>query len=140
MVEQEATHDARTDLSDLVRDRRAELRLSLRALAQRTADPETGVPVIKPSTLENLEKNSPRMTWVPRVPELKALARALECPLARVRDAAGAQFFGIDSLRDQSGEVKAMVAHAESLSPEDQAKVAAIVEAYARQSRSSDGA
>ncbi|NUH35323.1 XRE family transcriptional regulator [Streptomyces samsunensis] len=138
MAEQEPTR-ARTHLSDLVRDRRAELRLSLRGLEAQCVDPDTGEGgLVKYSWIDRLEKRQPVIP--PQLPELRALAVGLQLPLSRLQDAAGAQFFGIDSLRDQSGEVKAMVAHAETLSPEDQAKVAAIVEAYARKSRSPDGA
>ena len=138
MAEQEPTR-ARTHLSDFVRDRRAELGLSLRGLEARCVDPETGEDgLVKYSWIDRLEKRQPVIP--PQLPELRALAAGLQLPLSVIQDAAGAQFFGIDSLRDQSGEVRAMVAHAEGLSPEDQAKVAAIVEAFARQSRPSDGA
>ncbi|MGW3570182.1 XRE family transcriptional regulator [Streptomyces sp. NPDC000941] len=140
MAEQEPMYArGRAHLSDLVRARRAELRLSLRALADRCVDPEAGGgSLVKYSWIDRLEKRLPVIP--PQLPELRALAAGLQLPLVMLQDAAGAQFLGIDSLRAQSGEVMALLAHAEELSPEDLAKVTAMVEAFARKGRKSDGA
>lgn len=108
---------ARTDLSDLVRDRRAELRLSLRAVEARGAtNPADGKPWIKYSWIDRLEKGEPVIA--PQLPQLEALATALEIPLGRIKDAAGAQFFGIDVVWSESNEARALVRRADRMTPE----------------------
>ncbi|MGW7435653.1 hypothetical protein [Streptomyces sp. NPDC054849] len=124
---------ARTDLSDLLRDRRVELRRSLRQVEERTGLREDGTPVIKRSTLDNLEKAVPRMSWTPRLPELQALARAYELPLARVQDAAGAQFMGIDSVWSSSGRARALVQNAEKLTPRQLELLEELAETFANE-------
>jgi hypothetical protein len=52
MAEQETSYA----LSDLVKRRRAELRLSLRKFAETCIDPETGIQEIKHAWVERLEK------------------------------------------------------------------------------------
>lgn len=113
-----AEHDApaRTDLSDLVRARRQELRLSLRALQDRTLDPDTGEPLLKYSWIDRLEKGQPVIP--PQYLQLRALADALELSLGRVQDAAGAQFFGIDTVWSESHEARALVRRADRMTPE----------------------
>lgn len=128
MVEQDETR-ARTHLSDLVRDRRAELRLALRHIEERTTDPDTGEVLIKRGWLQRLEKNEPGVI-PPRLPELEALARALELPLGRVQDAAGAQFMGIDSVWSESGEVRALARQLERYTPEQRQQLARLIEAF----------
>jgi transcriptional regulator with XRE-family HTH domain len=138
MAEQDRpTHTERTDLSDLVRKRRAELRLSLRALEQRTADPGTGEPAVKYGWLNNLEKAAPNLT-PPRLPVLDALAKALELPLGRLQDAAGAQFFGIDTVWSASGEARALVTRADQLSPEQREQIYRLIDMFAPRSDVSD--
>lgn len=122
---------ARTELSDLLRDRRAELRLSLRDVEERTRVRADGTPLIKRGTLDNLEKAVPRMSWTPRLPELQALARAYELPLGRIQDAAGAQFMGIDPVWSASGEARALVKDAERLTPKQREQLAKLIEAFA---------
>lgn len=126
-----ASAPARTELSDLLRVRRAELRLSLRQAEERTGLREDGTPFIRKGTLDNLEKAEPRMAWTPRLPELQALARAYELPLGRVQDAAGAQFMGIDSVWDVSGEARALIKDAEKLTPRQREQLAKLIEAFA---------
>lgn len=119
-------HAARTDLSDLVRTRRAELRLSLRALEQRTAGPG-GEPVLKYGWLNRLEKAAPGLT-IPNGVELDALARALSVPLARVQDAAGAQFWGVQTVWAPSGEARALAVAADELTDEQRAQIHRLIE------------
>lgn len=124
---------ARTALSDLLRDRRTELRLSLRQVEERTGLREDGTPFIKRSTLDNLEKAVPRMAWTPRLPELEALARAYELPLGRVQDAAGSQFMGIDSVWSGSGRARALVKNAEKLTPRQLELLEELAETFANE-------
>ncbi|MEU7044987.1 XRE family transcriptional regulator [Streptomyces varsoviensis] len=133
MIEQDDTPGARTHLSDLVRERRAELRLSLRAVEERAISPKTGEPIIKRGWLQRLEKAQPVIP--PQLPELEALSRALELPLARLQDAAGAQFLGIESEWSTTGEARALVRHAERLSPEQRQQLARLLETFEGGSR-----
>ncbi|MEU4205627.1 XRE family transcriptional regulator [Streptomyces sp. NPDC026294] len=128
MVEQDDTY-TRTDLSDLVRNRRATLRLSLRAVEDHpgNAGPD-GKPIIKRGWLERLEKR--KSVIPPQVPELTALSAALDIPLGRLQDAAGAQFLGITSVWSESGEARALVAHAERLSAEQRDQLARFIAAF----------
>ncbi|WP_406000743.1 XRE family transcriptional regulator [Streptomyces sp. NBC_00829] len=122
--------EERADLSHLVRERMAENRISLRALAAACIDPEdrdTG-PLWTRGTLGNLlagERVKP-----PRLPELRALAAGLRVPLRVIQDAAAAQFFGMDSVYSEDAQVRAMVHGFEDLSPEDRRKVLAIIETF----------
>ncbi|MFH8717292.1 XRE family transcriptional regulator [Streptomyces zaomyceticus] len=119
----------RTDLSDLVRDRRAELRLSLRGLEARTVDPATGEPLCKYSWINKLEKVL--AIDAPSFPQLKALATALELPLGKVQDAAGAQFFGIETVWSASGEARALAARADRMTPEQREQLLRLIETFA---------
>ncbi|MFD5975517.1 XRE family transcriptional regulator [Streptomyces bacillaris] len=126
-----AEHDApaRTDLSDLVRARRQELRLSLRAVQDRTVDPDTGEPLLKYSWIDRLEKSQPVIP--PQYPQLRALAAALELSLGQVQDAAGAQFFGIDTVWSESHEARALVRRADRLTPEQLEQLRRLIDAIA---------
>lgn len=127
-----AEQELRTHLSDLVRTRRAELRLSLRAVQDRTIDPDTGQPALKYSWIDRLEKTLPVIP--PQLPQLKALARALELPLGRVQDAAGSQFFGIDAVWSASGEARALVERADTLTPQQLDQIHQLLDAFAPES------
>lgn len=121
----------RTELSDLVRDRRAELGLSLRGLADRCVDPkdrEAG-PLWKFGALGRLEKNLPVIP--PQLPELRALAEGLELPLEQIKEAAGSQFFGIDTV--WSEDVRAMVRDYEAMTSEDRERLRLAMAAWKRE-------
>lgn len=120
--------DERTDLSDLVRSRRAELRLGLRGLAERCIDPEnpTAGSLWTRTTLNTLETGKIKP---PRLPELRALARGLDLPLGRIQDAAGAEFFGIETAWSASGEARSMVSRAERLTPEQREQLMRLLDA-----------
>lgn len=123
-----AEQTARTDLSDLVRNRRAELALSLRALAARCINPDApdAGPVVDHNWIDRLEKNLLRE--IPDYGRLAGLHAGLQVPLGLVQEAAGAQFFGIDTVWSDDDEVRALVHDYRDMSPEDQAWVRAIVQ------------
>ncbi|MBH1932925.1 helix-turn-helix domain-containing protein [Streptomyces sp. AV19] len=128
MAEQDdVTPGAPTALSDLVKKRREELRLSLKAVAARTAGPD-GEPLLKYSWIHRLETR--QKVNAPYLPELEALARALELPLWKLQDAAGAQFFGINTVWSTSGEARALVEHAERLTPEQREQLRRFLAAF----------
>ncbi|MEU7384738.1 helix-turn-helix transcriptional regulator [Streptomyces sp. NPDC042207] len=110
------TPERRTAFADLVKSRRAELRMGLDAFAARAVDPVTGVRVTRGwiYRLETGETITP-----PQVEELRALAQACELPLEALQDAAGSQFHGVDPLVGGSSEAKAYVRKLDSI-PADQ--------------------
>jgi hypothetical protein len=113
-----------------VRQRKEELGLSFRALAEACVDParpESG-PVWGRTTLDTLSKGG--QVKAPGLHELRALAAGLELSLDDVREAAGRQFLGVDTLWTGDRKVRAFVRGFEELSPEDQAKVWALLEAH----------
>ncbi|MGW6910225.1 XRE family transcriptional regulator [Streptomyces sp. NPDC054940] len=130
MTEQPAYE--RTDLSDLVRDRKNHLGLSYHSLAALCIDPEAkdedSAPLWTSSTLENLVKQ--RKIKAPDFPMVRALAAALEVPLRDVQEAAGAQFLGIDTVWSPDGKVRALVDGFREMDEDDKAKVLALMEAW----------
>jgi transcriptional regulator with XRE-family HTH domain len=127
--------DERADLSDLVRSRRAELRLGLRGLAERCIDPENpeAGSLWTRTTLNTLEIGKIKP---PRLPELRALARGLDLPLGRLQDAAGAQFFGIDTIWSTSGEARALIESADRMTPQQRAQLMRLLDAFAQGNQS----
>ncbi|MFD7224801.1 XRE family transcriptional regulator [Streptomyces sp. NPDC059883] len=118
-------------MSDLVRDRRAELGLSLRKLADLCIDPEDpGEPLWKFAVINRLERHLPVIP--PQLPELRALAAGLSLPLWKVQGAAGAQFFGIDTV--WSDAVRALVQDYESMPPDDQKRARQLMRAWGAES------
>ena len=124
----------RNDLSRLVREQRAELRLSLRAVAALTADLETGEHLVKYGTLNRLEKEEEDVTPF-SLPQLEALATALELPFGLIQEAAGSQFLGIYTLWSEDGDVRALVHDYRELEPEDQEKARALMSSWRKLKR-----
>lgn len=106
-AENRATPMGRTQLRDLVRERRAALGLSYERLAAQCVDPKSGEQTIKSSWLHRLESGQP--VQPPDYPQLRGLAAGMDVPLGRVQDAAGAEFFGIDVVPSRSGMARALL-------------------------------
>lgn len=119
---------ARTDFTDLVRARMADLNLGSRTLAAACIDPEDpdAGPLWTRSTLDNLLNG--RRIKPPEFPQLRALAVGLQVHITLVQEAAGSQFLGIDSVWSQDGKARALVLGFREMTPEDQAKVLALIE------------
>lgn len=129
--------EQRTDFSDLVRERRAELGISLRELENRAADPETGERA-KFGWISKVEKGSSVDTPSPGL--LRALAAGLQLPLRILQEAAGVQFLGMDpSLWSEDRTTRVLVARAEELTQEDRRQLLDIAETFARRRTQSDG-
>ncbi|PBC71517.1 helix-turn-helix protein [Streptomyces sp. TLI_235] len=124
-----------TPFTDLVRNRRAKLGLSLRALADRCIDPVTGAQPIKFGWIDRLEKGKPVL--IPGEVELRALAVGLDLPPARLQDEASVQFMGTGPLAawSEDSSVRATVANMMDLSPADREELAEMVELFARRRR-----
>lgn len=121
---------SRTDLSDLVRDRRAELRLSLRTLAELCIDPQSPEdgPLWKFGVINRLEKRLPIVP--PQLPELRALGAGLQLPLSLIQEAAGSQFLGIDTVWSADRKTRALVRDFKAMSPQDQERVHALMKTW----------
>lgn len=108
--------EQRTQLADLIRGRRAELNLGLKAFAERAIDPASGTSVTR-GWVYRLEQGEP--ITPPVYEELVALAAACDLPVETLQDAAGSQFHGVDPLVSGSSEAKAYVHKLDQL-PADQ--------------------
>lgn len=117
--------ERRTQLGDLIRERRAELGESLDTFAPRAIDPESGTRVTRGwiYRLERGEKITP-----PVYEELAALAAAARLPIERLQDAAGAQFHGVDPLRSGTGEAVAYVRKLDQLPPDQRDKLLRLID------------
>ncbi|MDT7847255.1 helix-turn-helix domain-containing protein [Streptomyces justiciae] len=126
----------RSELSDLLRDRKGELGMSLRALADACVDPENpeAGPQYKRTTLDGLMKNVVGVQ-PPTLPQLRALAEAFRLPLGLIQEAAGAQFFGIDTVWAQDGKVRAIVYQVQELDADDQDRVMALMQSWQKLKR-----
>jgi hypothetical protein len=120
----------RTDLSDLVRARRLDVKLTLDEVAARTADPESGKRLIEADWLERLEMATLTPDEHPQYPQLDALVDVLHLDPGQVQEAAGAQFMGIHTVWSDDGQVRALVQG--ELSSEDLAKVHNLMRLYRR--------
>ena len=118
----------RTDLSDLLRDRKGQLGLSIRELEVACVDPQDPErqPQYKRGTLGNLLNG--QGTKPPTVPQLRALSAGFRLPFGQVQEAAGGQFFGIDTVWSDDAKVRALVHGYQDMSPEDQEWVQTIVD------------
>lgn len=129
------TEQRRTQFTDLVRARRAELGYSLRELEARTVD-GSGEAQVKFGWLSKLERGEPVLA--PKEGALRLLASALALPERIVQAAAAAQFLGFDPQGDPGVvwsddlTTRIIVAHAEEMSDDDRRQLAEIAETFAR--------
>lgn len=126
---------SRTDLSDLVDAQMKVLGYGSRTLAAACVDPkapERG-PLWTRGTLDHLRQG--QRIKAPDLPQLRALAAGLGMPLGAVQEAAGSQFFGIDTVWSDDHGVRALIHGYRDMSPEDQEKVQSLIEANRRLKR-----
>ncbi|MFE1731627.1 XRE family transcriptional regulator [Streptomyces bacillaris] len=125
---------ARSDFADLVRRRMDELRLGLRAVAERSVDPKNPAdgPQWTKGTVENLVNGKP--IKAPGPGQLRGLAVALEVPVRLLQDAAAAQWFGMETITAHEGEgdleTRLLVRRYQAMSPEDRRRLQLIAETY----------
>lgn len=113
---------ASAELSDLVKARREELGLSLRKVEERTQPSDGSPPAVKYKWIWRLERQDPDIA-VPREPELRALAAALELPYSMIADAAASQFFGVQRVYDKDRRRRALVRQVDRMTPEQIAQM-----------------
>jgi len=127
----------RTDFSDLVRDRRAELGISLRELESRALDPETGEQA-RFGWISKVEKRRPVDAPAPAV--LRALAAGLGLPLRVLQEAAAAQFLDMAAtVWSDDRTTRVLAARIEEMTAEERQQLADIAETFARRRAQRDG-
>src|ERR1043165_1065004 len=130
-----AMTEQRTDFTDLLKARRAELGKSLRDMEARCIDPGSGEQA-KFGWLSKVELG--KSVDPPKENRLKAIAAGYGLPLKELQRAASIQFFGYDPAADAtvvwSGDLttRLIVARAEEMTDEERAQFAAIAETFAR--------
>lgn len=133
-----AMAEQRTDFADLVRRRRAELKVSVRKLAELSVDPETGEHPFKFGWVSKLERGE--NTDAPSEAILRALHVGLSLPLRVVQEAAASQFLGMDPfVWSQDRTTRVLAAHIEEMSEEERQQLADIAETFARRRTQRDG-
>lgn len=132
-----AMTEQRTDFADLVRQRRAELGVSVRRLAEQSVDPDTGVQV-KFGWISKVERGE--STDAPAAAVLRALAVGLSLPLRVLQEAAAAQYLDMESFI-WSGDrtTRVLAAHIEEMTEEERQQLADIAETFARRRTQRDG-
>lgn len=127
---------SRTDLSDLLRDRKVELDMSLRELVDACVDPERPDegPQIRRTTLDLLLKADEGVK-APTIPMMRALAAGFRLPFGLVQEAAGAQWLGIDTVWTQDRKVRTLVHGFQEMDPQDQDRVMALMESWRKLKR-----
>ncbi|MDX3162103.1 helix-turn-helix domain-containing protein, partial [Streptomyces scabiei] len=118
----------RTDLSDLVRVRRATAGLSLEAVAAATVTPGSEERLIEADWLDRLERATLSPDEYPEYPQLDALINVLNLDPNEAQEAAGAQFMDVHTVWSEDGQVRAVVTG--ELDAEDLAKVHNLMRLY----------
>jgi transcriptional regulator with XRE-family HTH domain len=125
----------RTDFTDLLKARRAELGHSLRTMESRSVDPDSGEQA-KFGWLSKVERGE--SVDPPKEDRIKALAAGYDLPVKVLQIAATRQFFGYDPVADSSVvwsqdlTTRIIVARAEEMTDEDRRQLADIAETFAR--------
>ncbi|MEU8756280.1 XRE family transcriptional regulator [Streptomyces chartreusis] len=129
--------EQRTDFADLVRQRRAELNISVRKLAEQSVDPETGEQA-KFGWISKVERGE--STDAPAATILRALAVGLSLPVRVLQEAAAAQYLNMESfIWSQDRTTRVLAARIEEMSDEERRQLADIAETFARRRTQSDG-
>lgn len=108
---------AGTELVDLVRAHRERTGLSLRDMEKRTIDPDTGVPVLGKTWFQKIEAGS--LAKYPTRRQLYWLAVALDLPYKTVAYAAAAQYYDVENVESEDGQVRSLVQRVERMTTEE---------------------
>ncbi|MFE9855498.1 hypothetical protein [Streptomyces sp. NPDC005780] len=108
--------------------------LSYQDMANRAIDHETGTRLVK-QALQKLVKTPP--VNPPLLPQLKAIANGTGVPLRRVKEAAADQWLDYEAteLAGYGDEVRIIVSHLGGMSPQEQRRWRAMIEADERAKR-----
>jgi hypothetical protein len=120
----------RTQLRDIVVQRKEELGLGYQRLAARCIDPESGEQTIKSSWLHRLATGE--AVEAPNYEMLRGMAAGLEVPVAVLQDAASAQFFGAQRVAfGESMEAQAFLEDVDRLTPAQREAIRALMRSLA---------
>ncbi|MER5715791.1 hypothetical protein [Streptomyces sp. NPDC002132] len=119
------TTSGRTQLRDIVVQRKEELGLGYERLAARCIDPESGEQTVKSSWLHRLATGKP--TEAPDYETLRGLEAGLGVPIGILQDAAGAQYFGAQRVFSESAEAQAFLEDADRLTPVQREAIRALM-------------
>ncbi|WP_239697841.1 MULTISPECIES: helix-turn-helix domain-containing protein [Streptomyces] len=129
--------EQRTDFADLLRQRRAELGISVRKLADQSVDPDTGTQA-KFGWISKVERGE--STDAPSAAILRALSVGLAIPLRVLQEAAAAQYLDMESfIWSQDRTTRVLAAHIEEMSDEERQQLADIAETFARRRTQGNG-
>ena len=117
--------DGRTQLRDIVVERKEALGLSYERLAARCIDPESGEQTVKSSWLHRLASGA--NVEAPKYETLRGLAAGLGIPVAVLQDASSAQFFGSRKVFSDSAEGQAFLEDADRLTPAQREAIRALM-------------
>lgn len=137
-----AMTEQRTDFTDLLKARRAELGKSLRDMEKLCIDPDSGEQA-KFGWLSKVELGKP--VDAPKPERLKAISIGYSLPIKIVQAAMFRQFYGYDPAADSSVAwsedftTRVIVARAEEMTEEERRQYAAIAETFARRRTQGDG-
>lgn len=132
-----AMTEQRTDFADLVRQRRAELGISVRKLAEQSVDPDTGTQA-KFGWISKVERGE--STDAPSAAILRALSAGLATPLRVLQEAAAAQYLDMESfIWSQDRTTRVLAAHIEEMTDEERQQLADIAETFARRRTQGNG-
>jgi hypothetical protein len=129
-----APRTGRTDLSDLVRERRLTVGLSLEDVAARAVDPASGEHVIDAAWLDRLERAALDPAEYPEYPQLDALVDVLQLDPRLVQEAAGVQFLDVHTIWSEDGQVRGL-SLGELTDPQDIAKAQELMRLYRKAPR-----
>lgn len=115
----------RSQLRDIVNERKEELGLGYERLAARCIDPESGEQTIKSSWLHRLATGKP--VEAPSYEMLRGMAAGLQVPVGVLQDAASSQFFGVERVFSESAEGQAFLEDADRLTPAQREAVRALM-------------
>ena len=108
--------------------------VSYQEMANKAVDPETGTRLVK-QALQKLVKTPP--VNPPLLPQLKAIANGTGLPLRRITEAAADQWLGYQAteLAGYGDEVRIILGHLGGMSPQEQRRWRAMIEADERAKR-----
>lgn len=115
----------RSQLRNIVVQRKEEIGLGYERLAARCIDPESGKQTVKSSWLHRLvtgENVEP-----PKYEMLRGMAAGLDIPVSVLQDAASAQFFGADKVFSESAEAQAFLEDADRLTAAQREAIRALM-------------
>lgn len=133
-----AMTEQRSDFADLVRQRRADLNISVRKLAEQSIDPDTGTQA-KFGWISKVERGE--STDAPSAALLRALSAGLSLPLRVLQEAAAAQYLDMQSfIWSQDHSTRVLAARIEEMGEEERRQLAEIAETFARRKTQRSGA